>query len=161
MEDLTNYVQCYLSKSGAEILIHSLHIGPERTDNEWIARFLADNGETVKLLPIGSEPNVKNPDAEIEGDIWEFKTNRVGSANSVDNEIRRAHRQADCILLWLAAEIEVEKLENAIYNRVRQCPNLLKCRFIFRSRLYEFSRAQITTQAFRGQLGTKGEGGPA
>ncbi len=161
MEDLTNYIQYYLSESGAEVLIHPLHTGPERADNEWIGRFLADGGETVKLLSISSEPNVKNPDAEIAGMIWEFKTNRVGSANSVDNEIRRAHRQADCILLWLAVEIEVKKLENAIYNRVRQCPNLLKCRFIFRNRLYEFSRAQIITQAFRGQLGTKGEGGPA
>jgi hypothetical protein len=150
-----------LSESGAEVLVHPLHTGPERADNEWIARFLADNGETVKLLPVGSEPNVKNPDAEIDEVIWEFKTNRVGSASSVDNEIRRAHRQADCILIWLAVEIEVDKLENAIYNRVRQCPNLLKCRFIFQNRLYEFSLTQIVTQAFRGELGTKGEGGPA
>jgi hypothetical protein len=150
-----------LSESGAEVLVHPLHAGPERADNEWIVRFLADNGEPVKLLPVGSEPNVKNPDAEIDEVIWEFKTNRVGSASSVDNEIRRAHRQADCILIWLAVEIEVDKLENAIYNRVRQCPNLLKCRFIFQNRLYEFSLTQIVTQAFRGELGTKGEGGPA
>jgi len=161
MENSGNYVRRYLSRNGAEVLVHSLHTGPERADNEWIARFLADGGKTVKLLPIGSEPNVKNPDAEIDGIVWEFQTNRVGSANSVDNEIRRAHRQADCILLWLAVEIEVEKLENAIYNRVRQCPNLLQCRFIFQNRLYEFSRAQIVTQAFRGKLGAKGEGGPA
>lgn len=114
--DDTQYDKIYISSTQHEVWVHKLHTGPERTDNEWIARFLADNAETVKLLPIGSEPNVKNPDAEIEGVIWEFKTNRVGSANSVDNEIRRAHRQADCILLWLAVEIEVEKLENAIYN---------------------------------------------
>ena len=142
----------YTSSNGAEVLVHPLHTGPELKDNEWIARFLADNGETIKLLPVSSEPGVKNPDAEIDGLIWEFKTNHTGTSNSIHNGIKRASHQADNVLLHITCIMNIPALEDAIQDRVRQCPNLLKLRIIYADTLYDFTRDAIISRAFRGTI---------
>lgn len=146
------YATLFASKSGGIVQQHSSHIGLELQANLVIATFLATLGHQICLLPIVDEPNTKNPDATIDGEICEFKTNQTGTYLSVDNEIRRASKQADCILLRLSVAIDRASLENAIYNRVRQCSNVKRLYLIYHDKLHCFSREQIITQAFRGLL---------
>lgn len=155
-----DYELLYTSLSGAHVWAHPLHVGVERPANLEIACFLADAiGETVYLLPISDEPGARNPDAKIGGADWEFKTNHTGTGTAIDTEIKRAKRQANKILLNLTVLVDALEFENAVYNRIRQSPNVECLRLIYQGKLFEFTREQIMSQQFRGCI--KGEGSPA
>lgn len=137
---------------------HHFHGREERIANLEIGRVLADLAEVVWLLPTSGEPGARNPDAQIDGADWEFKTNYAGTGTSIDTEIKRANKQATNVLLHLTVPMRIQDLENAIFGRVRQCAKLNKLRIIYNQQLSEFTRSEITTQAFRGVI--KGEGSP-
>ena len=152
------YELLYTSPQGGQVWAHHLHGKEELPANENIARILAYFGEVVWLLSTSGEPDAKNPDASIDGAVWEFKTNSTGTGTSIDTEIKRAAKQANNVLLHLTVPMRIQDLENAIFGRVRQCAKLLKLRIIYQRQLYEFTRADIMSQAFRGRM--KGEGSP-
>jgi len=159
MTDLENYQLSYSSKSGANVWVHAQHGEAELPANLLIGHLLADWGKTVWLLPTSNEPGTKNPDAQVDDELWEFKTNHAATGTSIDSAIREAHKQAPNILLYLTVAMPIPNLENALYGRVRKCANLVKLSVLTASNLYTFSKAEILSQTFRGII--KGEGSPA
>ena len=138
--------------SGAKVWAHTQHGAAEKAQNVAVGILLADWGENVWLLPTSTEPGAKNADAEINGRTWEFKTNKAGTGTSIDTEIKRASKQAENVLLHLTVPMPLSTLENAIFGRVRQCHDLTLLRIIHENRLIEFSRADIMSQVFRGEI---------
>lgn len=62
---------------------------------------LAESGMTVSMLPIDNTPGVKNPDAEVDGEVWEFKAPMGGSKNTISDQFKKAGRQAPRLVLDL------------------------------------------------------------
>lgn len=148
-----DYELIYVGREGAEVWAHPLHLGVERAANLAVAVFLCDaKNETTYLLPASTEPNSKNPDALVNDELWEFKTNYEATGTSIDSSIRKAHQQAPNVVLHLTTAMNTKDLENAIYGRVRKCQNLKKLRVMAGSKLYEFSREEIMEQYFRGVM---------
>lgn len=67
-----------------------------------IANKIADHGLDVAFLPEVEEYMVKNPDAEILGDVWEFKAPEGGGKNTISNQFKRAHKQAKRLVIDLS-----------------------------------------------------------
>ncbi len=67
------YQLVFTSSNGGQIEIHPDHLTIELAENQFFALVLALNGKHVKLLPYTYEPKVKNPDAEVDGMIVDFK----------------------------------------------------------------------------------------
>ncbi len=153
---IPEYKNLYTSISGCSVIVHDTQIGKERVENLIIARFLADCGYDVKLLPVINERDVVNPDALFDSKIWDFKTNYAGTGQSIDTSIRRGHKQARNLLIFLTAPIYLADLENAIYGRVRKCPRLEILAVVFENTIYRFTRKEILSQKFRGAIKGKG-----
>lgn len=87
LPDDVAYQTVYKSEvTGKTVDIHIMHGIGESRKNIQAAKILADNGHNVKLLPIIGDDTLrpfvyktdlfikgKNPDALVDGDIWEFK----------------------------------------------------------------------------------------
>lgn len=62
---------------------------------------LAEEGMQVFMLPIDNTPGVKNPDAEVDGVVWEFKAPRGSSPSTIQSQFKRAGKQAERLVLDL------------------------------------------------------------
>lgn len=153
------YEKVYSNVIGGIIWVHMLHGKEERPANIVISRFLADLGKTIWLLPISSVPDTINPDAQIDNELWEFKTNHAATGNSIDRAIRDAYKQAPNVLIHLTVPMVISTLENAIYGRVRKCDSLSKLSILLEHQLFTFTKEQVISQRFRGII--KGKGSPA
>jgi Contact-dependent growth inhibition CdiA C-terminal domain len=92
------YDRIYWNPStGGFVLLHSAH-NRQNLDSEMIvAKVLADRGQRVYLLPeMGLPQGIKTPDAEVNGELWDFKcltTETTAFANRVQASIKVARRQ--------------------------------------------------------------------
>ncbi|MEG3436279.1 hypothetical protein V0288_04035 [Pannus brasiliensis CCIBt3594] len=84
---ISDYDRYYFDeKTGGFVLIHENH---NINDSErFIAEVFARLGNRVTLLDERAESGVKTPDADINGDIWEFKE-LSPDAVSIKNTIQR------------------------------------------------------------------------
>lgn len=87
------------------------------------AKILADIGHNILLLKILNIPNIKNPDADIDGVSFEFKHNHKPTKSAIDNELRKAFKQADNIVLHILSDISSNELCRAIVGRLKQTEN--------------------------------------
>ena len=133
----------YLSNSGGTVEIDSPLNKNEVEQNMEIAIFLADNGHKVKLLKIDDLPGTKNPDADIDGKTFEFKTNKRATISSIDNELRKAKNQAGYIVLQIKSGISSVKLSNAISDRLTCSKNVKELWLIYKNKLVKLSRAEF------------------
>jgi len=66
------------------------------------AQTLAASGRRVVFRPLVHGDRVKNPDAEIDGEIWEFKAPRGSSEkNTIYDQFKRARKQAQRLAIDL------------------------------------------------------------
>lgn len=82
--------------TGGYIVAHIRHGKEEIKENLKFARRLMADGKAVELVE--DRQGVKSPDALLDGLIWEFKT-VIGSRNCIQNNIKKAKKQAPRILL--------------------------------------------------------------
>jgi hypothetical protein len=82
---------------GGFVLVHIAHNRQQILSEQTVARYLADQGDRVYLLPeVGFPQGIKTPDAEVNGQLWDFKrlTNETTAfANRVQAGIKIARRQ--------------------------------------------------------------------
>lgn len=91
MEQL--YQLIYTSPNGGAIEIHDSHQEIEREENLFFARLLADNGKHVRLLAHTNQWGIKNPDAEVNGRLGDFKRASVPTHRAIQWLIEKANSQ--------------------------------------------------------------------
>jgi SPP1 gp7 family putative phage head morphogenesis protein len=118
MIDLAPFERVYTKQDGY-VSVNVFHAKSELTQNLEIAKFLADSGMKVRLLPTRFKPGVKNPDAIIDGKTFDFKES-IGTATSVDAQLRAGARQANRVLIFLTKKVDLEKLKPIIMRRMER-----------------------------------------
>jgi hypothetical protein len=93
-----DYEQVYFDQiTGGSVLVHPGHNRGKSFGSElFVANVLARNGSTVKLLDESDKVTGKRPDADIDGEIWDFKTltsETTAFANRVQAGIKEARKQ--------------------------------------------------------------------
>jgi hypothetical protein len=83
--------------TGGFILLHAAHNRQNLPSEMIVAQVLADRGQRVYLLPeMGLPQGIKTPDAEVNGELWDFKcltAETTAFANRVQASIKVARRQ--------------------------------------------------------------------
>ncbi len=83
--------------TGGFILLHVAHNRQNLPSEMIVAQVLADRGQRVYLLPeMGLPQGIKTPDAEVNGELWDFKcltAETTAFANRVQASIKVARRQ--------------------------------------------------------------------
>jgi hypothetical protein len=120
--DPTDYKSIYKSKSGGEVLVHSIHNEKELKSNTTVAKIIADNNYTVKLLDYIE--GRKNPDASINDILSDFKNIETPTRNAVQGCIKSAAHQKVAIAIIsipkiLTNESIVHALYAALYDETR------------------------------------------
>jgi len=102
--------------------VANTHVGDERKPNIAIAEMLSDKGHDVKLLHNNITDRSffekvmpqnalfpKHPDATIDGNTFEFKTNGSGRTETLKSEIFKAFKQAPNVLVRFDYSEDVER----------------------------------------------------
>lgn len=128
------YNEVYKSDSGARVLLHILHGIDETARNITTAKFLADQGYTVKLLPVLGESDDKireliyrtksfkpgkNPDALINNRVAELKQ-AISSKSGIHNAIRRGGKQSEFLIIHLQEAIDSNDLDRYVRGKMNQ-----------------------------------------
>jgi hypothetical protein len=166
---MDNYIQVYPNKENGEIEltggyvnVHNTHVGDERSKNIKTGIFLAKKGYQVELLEVINQPNHKNPDARIikEEDgldiIIEFKHNEKATKNAIENEIRKAKKQADYILIDVSEHISVKELIEGIKSKYRrkeiEYRTMKDLWLLWKGELYILTREEILSGAIDNKI---------
>lgn len=131
-----NYDQVYKGKKNGSVWKSALHGNDELADNLTIARYYANQGNQVILLP-NIDPNSpeqnalrkmtlpanvgkgKNADALINGRTNEFKTNKEGTVNSIRNQVRKSLKQADdATIMMTKDDLKPANIKKAIREQL-------------------------------------------
>ena len=89
------------------------------------AQALADLGHTVRFRVVNNTPGVKNPDVEIDGEIWEFKAPRGASEkNTISDQFKKARKQASRLVIdlrrcGLSDGVAIEQIERRFRGQSR------------------------------------------
>lgn len=105
----------YNESSGGFVLIHQDH---NTNDSErFVAFVFADLGRRVKLLSERAASGIRTPDAEINGEIWEFKE-LSQAATSISNAIQRgvavAKKRAYNVAYHINTEANIREINTGI-----------------------------------------------
>jgi len=138
--------------SGGYVVVHKLHGKQERAENVEIAKILADAGKRVELLPISDVQGMKNPDAKVDGIIFEFKKNKTATKSAIDNELRDAKNQSCNILLYFPKPVETSIIEGVLYNRIKMTRKIKYIILIYKKKVYHYTRKEIEKNSFRGKI---------
>jgi len=131
------------------VQISSLHGKTESMENIRTACFLANKlGHSIFLLNCSAKsksPDTKNVTRNI---FQEYKTNREPTKSAIDNEIRKASKQSEYIVLWIGSEISLSNLDRGIKGRVKWAKNIKEIWIIRNSEIKMFTRNQILEKGF-------------
>jgi Contact-dependent growth inhibition CdiA C-terminal domain len=96
-----NYKIVYQPKNKGEVWVHPHHSSEELVENMGFAIILANKSKIVKLLPYIEGQFIRNPDAEINGKLADFKRpNKTQHLhNAIQTHIRNANRQGAVIVV--------------------------------------------------------------
>lgn len=83
---------------GSVSVPRGLVVDPHELDT---AATLAQHGHRIEFRPLSTRPGVKNPDAVMDGDIWEFKSPLGGGKNTINHQFARARQQSARLVLDL------------------------------------------------------------
>ncbi|MEG3851013.1 hypothetical protein QT971_28580 [Microcoleus sp. herbarium19] len=101
--------------TGGFVLIHVNH---NTNDSEkFVAEVFAKLGRRVKLLSEQAAPGVRTPDAEIDGEIWEFKElspEAVSIKNTVQRGVAVAKKRAPNVAYHINTEVDIEDINRGI-----------------------------------------------
>lgn len=84
---------------------------------------LAAYGYQVHFRPIDRSLNAKNPDAEVDGLVWEMKSPRGASEkNTISEQFKSAKRQSENLIIDLARiglpnDVAVEQIKRRFYGQ--------------------------------------------
>jgi hypothetical protein len=124
------YERYYFDEStGGFVLVHERHNRGESFDSElFVAKVFATNGSQVTLLDESDAIESKRPDAEIDGEIWDFKEirNAENMAGAVQQSIRRGKKQADNIALHLNQNFDIAKINQGVVTSSYAYREILK-----------------------------------
>lgn len=117
------YKQYYFDdRTGGFVLIHQNH---NTTDSElFIAQVFAKLGKKVKLLSEQTEIGMKTPDAEIDGELWEFKElkNAINVRGATQRDIRNGRKQARNIAYHINQDYNINDINGGIESAIRFDP---------------------------------------
>ncbi len=65
------------------------------------AETLARHGHVIEFRPLSNLPGVKNPDAVMDGEIWEFKSPTGAGKNTISHQFSRARQQSERLVIDL------------------------------------------------------------
>jgi len=145
----SKYKEVYTSNSGGSVIVHSDHNKNEIKQNTAASKKLADKGDKIKLLPDLNLRNIKSPDASINGDVHEIKTNLKATKSAIDNAIRTASKQADNIVLNVKSKISSEDLLKTLKDRLQRTGNVDRFILIYKGKIYKTNRKAIIDGSFK------------
>lgn len=125
--------------------MHITHPSQEATKNIETAICLAKLGFRVRLLPITTTPNVRNPDAYLlnEDIIIEFKHNSTPTASAVANELRDGKKQANYVLLHIKSDLTKGALIRGLRSCIHRAQNIREVWIIYKGELYCFTPEEV------------------
>ncbi len=106
------YQLVFTAPNGGTIEVHDEHYTKELAENQFFSVTLALAGKHVKLLPYSFLPNAKNPDADIDGKVADFKfPYRTQSPHSaIQALIKDASTQkVEIVVLYLGNPLIVQR----------------------------------------------------
>ncbi len=136
-------------QSGGFVLTHNGHNRDDAFSSElFVAKVFAQSGSRVKLLEESDAVPGKRPDADINGEIWDFKeiANAENIAGATQQQIRRGKKQADKVTLYVTQEYDIADVNLGIASAIRiDIANLIqKIAFIDRAgRLQILNREEL------------------
>ena len=105
----------YDERTGGFVLIHQNH---NTNDSErWVAEVFARQGRRVKLLSEQAAPGIRTPDAEIDGEIWEFKelsSEAVSIKNTVQRGVAVAKKRAPNVAYHINTDADIADINKGI-----------------------------------------------
>lgn len=139
----------YVSESGGIVTKEYSGTPAEEAQNLAAAKIVADVwGCIIALLEPQEKLGVKSADAAIywrgstTAELWEIKTNRTGTKNSVNKSLRKASKQSTRMLLHITAYISERDLFNGINGRIR-LTNLQEIAIIRHGNIERYTRQDI------------------
>lgn len=140
--------------SGGYVEMHITHPSQEAVKNIETAICLAKLGFKVRLLPVTTTPNVKNPDAYLidEDIIIEFKHNTTPTASAIENEVRDAKKQADYVLLHIRSDLTKGALIRGLRSCIHRAPNVQQVWILFGEELYCFSPEEVRNETIKHKI---------
>lgn len=135
--------------AGGKVRIHARHGKNEAGSNTRTATFLAEkHGYEIDLLP--DLPDVKSADSYNRTLLkeQEYKDILTPTQNAVEEQIKKAHKQAASIVLNIAADIDDETLTKAVKARVSRHGNITDVTIIRGGKDATFTREQILSEGF-------------
>ena len=106
-------------RTGGFVLIHQNH--NTTTSEVFVAEVFARQGNRVKLLSEQFEQRRKVPDAEIDGEVWEFKElcNATNVRGATQRDIRQARKQARNIAYHINQAYDISRINAGIQSAIR------------------------------------------
>ncbi|MFD0997696.1 phage minor head protein [Ohtaekwangia kribbensis] len=117
------------------------------------SKALARRGDSVIIREVLTQHGLKNPDIILSGITTEIKTNETSTINAIDSALRRAKRQAEVIVLNINSSMNPERVEQAIYNRVRRTTAIKRVIVVYKDVAYDLTYEEIINQTFYGKIG--------
>lgn len=128
------YKEVYKSaETGKTVQMHILHGINEAIENIKTAKILADSGYNIKLLPLLDDDTIreklygttefkkgKNPDALVNGTLFEFKAPLHANANGIHKAISRGKDQANNIVIHLPDEMPEKQIQQFVKGQAKQ-----------------------------------------
>ena len=155
----TQYTKIFFdAETGGFVVVHKEHGKYEFAGNKVIAMLLAKQGKKVVLLP--DQVNVISADADVDSEIWEFKT-LMASTNlrgAVQLAIRRAKLQSCNILCFIDQHYNANDITKGIYNAVKfDGKKMIKQIVILfqNGHLIPMTRAEVIDESFREKFSGK------
>lgn len=112
--DPNDFKKVYTSKSNNVVTLHSTHKADEIKYNKSVAKILADNKHDVSLLSYAE--GRKNPDAEIDGIVSDFKNTAVGTKSAIQGAIKHAGKQlVNIVVITVPKDIHNHNIVSALY----------------------------------------------
>ncbi len=111
--------------TGGFVIIHQNH---NITVSEmFVALVFAKLGKQVKLLSEQTGEGMKTPDAEIDGELWEFKElkNALNVRGATQRDIRNGRKQARNIAYHLNQDYNIDDINGGIESAIRFDPQRL------------------------------------
>jgi SPP1 gp7 family putative phage head morphogenesis protein len=144
------YTRVVVSSKGGYVDMHNSQTGQEAQENLVIAKYVAEHShQRIRLLELIDRPGVTNPDALIDGSVWEFKTLESGSVNAIDKAIQRGKDQADNLIIHALDTTSAGALQQGIYSRVKRSPLVQTIQLFQKGHMQVFTRAEILSDSFR------------
>lgn len=130
--------------------------------NRVVGEILANLGYKVRLLPDIQPQNIqlrnlfmpsgiklnKSPDAMIGGRIFEFKNIEANSYNAISQELRKAGKQANYVLLHIKGQMDDNIINRAIRGRVKNKKDIQEVWLVKDGYLKKYNREFILGDDF-------------